>query len=211
MLNSFMKASSKWTLAAGSAPRAEVPLWCSSCRTCLIASRLLVCFHIYPWSPSWGGQMLSLDRTELLRGGGGCVCTTKSRTKIKLNHVGHQFYLIFHIFLSGLALPITCPECLWPSYSCSQRHWTPLRKSTAWTLVVVWIQTEHDWADTPAQGSSGSPSPENPVKPISSMCYDGYSDPEVASRSAACWGLISEVSMSHGHLWQSFGLPKVTF
>lgn len=58
--------------------------------------------------------LASLDRTELLRrgGGGGCVYTMKSGTKTELNHAGHQFHLIFSIFLAGFTSSITCLDSL---------------------------------------------------------------------------------------------------
>lgn len=65
-LSSFIKARSKWTFTAGAVPRAEESLKCFSC--CLISSRLLAFFQVYPWSRFWGRQMLfaSLDRTQRL-------------------------------------------------------------------------------------------------------------------------------------------------
>lgn len=143
-----------WTLTAGADSRAEEPLKCFSCRTCLLGSRLLVFFQVYLCSSSWGRQMLlaSSDRAELLREGGGCAYTMKSGTKTELNHVGHQFHLIFSIFLSGFYLPITCLDSLRSSHLSCQGCENPLRKSTAWTLADVWVQPEHDQADIPAPG-----------------------------------------------------------
>jgi len=90
--------------------------------------------------------LASLDRTELLRGGGGggCVYAMKNGIKTELNHAGHQFYLVFSTYFSGFTLPIIYPDSLQPSHPCCQRHEVPLRKATACTFADVWIQTERD-------------------------------------------------------------------
>lgn len=66
------------------------------------------------------------------------------------------------------------------------------------------------WHISP-RGLSGSSSPGNPVNPVSSM---GYGDlvwlwgSDSDSRSTSCWDTISDVSMSYGHLWQSWVAPS---
>lgn len=151
-LNSFMRARTKWVLTTGAVPRAEAPLKYFSCRSDSIRTpRTLSGLSVF--QPPEAGKSCYPHKIELR-----CweeedvVFTTKSGTKTELNHVGHQFHFVFSIYPSGFTLSTTCPDSLQQSHPCCQRHETPLRKSTSWTLVDVWIQTEHDQADTPASG-----------------------------------------------------------